>query len=752
MSAQVGNLLKSLALTLGALLVSNGAILYQSTAPLPFIVQALFVAMTFLMGAIFSKSPRVSWCPEGIALGLLIFFSTPSQFQTSPFFQWWKGWQVVVLGLVPAYFLAQLLSKGERRVTALGVFTAITAAGMGVAAVLSVSGGYPLFSDDHPAFLYRLLQLKEHFPSIPFYNPGWNGGVEAREFFPSGALGLFLLWSPLIYLSDLWSSYNVIVLGTIFGVAPALFALATYLQFSSYSATAFAAIFGVSCSTIWYRWGLSYGTLPFLLSVSALPLAFACIEQMILQREKISFSLAVTFIFSASLTVFWSLGALLLAPTLFFCSVLIFLSKEHQPRKKKQYLLCLTLLAALHLPWMILFATASKIFAFLSPQTSPSFSGVNTSLNTHAAAVTKKVVKSTFLSPHIQRHGIVSGSIHLAQEFLRATNPLLIVLFLPALSTTIQGGYRLRYLGVTLLAILLAILGPVLVPQLELQRFWLFATALAVPSISATIARLLHPHTIGSLTVASTLARAVFLLFLLLTPSLTWRTGRQATSERFTFANQEVFELAEAIDRHSSGGRALFAGFVLHEFHGGHIAPLESLTQTPLIASSYQHDKWRYTDVIPADFLARKTKGIDQYLDLMNVSLVIAHSSDWKKWYRARKKKFQEVAIVGRWVLFTRRDYLPSYLASGDGDVQFVNGNTLLVTPKSQELVLKFQYLPLLTTSGCLLSPEKVGVTLSLISLKNCPLGAPVEVKMRGPVKRIVDAFSIMRHPNGVSN
>lgn len=744
MRLQIGNTAKSLAITLATLFLCNGAIFYQNTFGIPPLLQAVTTLLIYLAGALLSRTVRPSLAVEGVALGIVFALLTPHQFHSSPFFQWRKGWLFVCIGLLPMFFIVSwTIGAGRLRGSAIGLALCCSAAALGSAGVLSLSGGYPLFSDDHPAFMYRLLQLKHHFPSIPFYNPGWNGGVEAREFFPSGVLGLFLLWSPLIYLTDLWDTYNVIVVGTLFLITPSLLALATYLQFSSIAAATFAATLSIACSSIWYRWGLSYGTLPFLLSVSALPLAFACMERMLASRSRISLTLATTFIVSASLSIFWSLGVLLLAPVLFIGSI-ITLKEKSEPKKKFHFALCLLSLALLHLPWMILFASASKIFSFLSPAPANGALGQSITDGGAASATAKKVISSTFLSPHIQREGVLRGSISLAQEFLRATNPLLIALSLPALAT-LDKSSRIRHIVVIALAVLLAVCGPILKPQLELQRFWLFATAFVIPVVAFTLSQLI---TAPRISFQKQLVATLFLTILATTPWFAWRVGRNATSEHFTFANSEVYELAQSITQHAGAGRAMFAGFVLHELHGGHIAPLQTLTNVPLIASSYQHDKWRYTDVVPPDFLARKTKGIDEYLDLMNVSLVVAHSSDWKKWYRARRKKFKEVAIVGRWVLFTRIGFSPSYLQRGSAEIKIVSGDTIHVIPHSEKLTLKFQHLPLLTATGCTLAPEPVGAKLSLISLADCPLYTPVFIKMRGPISRVFSLLTPTSSPN----
>jgi tetratricopeptide (TPR) repeat protein len=91
---------------------------------------------------------------------------------------------------------------GVLLISRIGAERALRAVAIATIALCSASliapGGL-LFSDDHPSFFYRLSQLHDFFPHIPFYNPMWNGGVEAREFFPSGSLGIYLLFAPLLH-------------------------------------------------------------------------------------------------------------------------------------------------------------------------------------------------------------------------------------------------------------------------------------------------------------------------------------------------------------------------------------------------------------------------------------------------------------------------------------------------------------------------------------------------------------------------
>ncbi len=120
---------------------------------------------------------------------------------------------------------------------------------------------------------------------------------------------------------------------------------------------------------------------------------------------------------------------------------------------------------------------------------------------------------------------------------------------------------------------------------------------------------------------------SILMGFLLLSPIWTYNMSSNNSTENYSLANEVVKELSLAINKNAGNGRTLFAGFTLHELNGGHVAPLAHWTKKPLIASSYQHDKWNYTDVIPEYYRKRKEQGVLEYLNLMNVSSVVAHDS-----------------------------------------------------------------------------------------------------------------------------
>ena len=133
---------------------------------------------------------------------------------------------------------------------------------------LQTIGSEIIFSDDHAAVFYRLQLLKENFPFIPFYNPQWNAGTDARDFFATGVLNLFLLTYPLLRIFDLSSVYTLIVAIAVFGFLPLTLYLGARIAHLDRSAALISAFLGLTATALWYRWGLSYGSMGFVPTVA----------------------------------------------------------------------------------------------------------------------------------------------------------------------------------------------------------------------------------------------------------------------------------------------------------------------------------------------------------------------------------------------------------------------------------------------------------------------------------------------------
>jgi hypothetical protein len=586
--------------------------------------------------------------------------------------------------------------------------------------------GRILFSDDHPAFLYRLSQLVENFPAIPFYNPLWNGGVEAREFFPSGILGIFLLTSPILYLFPVEAVYNYIVLGILFIIVPSVgFLTARLAQLGQFVASV-TAVLMMCGSLLWYRWALTYGTMGFLLSASLSPLLTLLIIKTLDTRRNTSYTEYALLIVVFSLTAFWTPSLLLLTPLLITGATRLL-----PLLRKRGFLVAAGITTAINLPWLLLFIEASNVFAFV------------TSEQTSHGNSAKKIAVAKF-------------SANLWSYFI-TTAPLLIAGALPGLKFIFSYSWGALYALMCVWSLLMGICGPYVIPQLELDRFLVVANLLLALPVAAWVAQLLGEMPCGQATsqeglaigrmrrLWSTTSRALglpIIIFLLLLPSWVWRIVTNQTVITFALADGSVRSLTDTLKQLDGDGRILFSGFVLHELSGGHVAPLAYLTKRPLVASRYQHDRWAYTNIIPDAYLNSGEKGIEEYFTLLNVSHVLAHEQFWRTWFSGRPDRYKPLGAQGRFSIFKRVSSSSSYFISGAGEVISQDSNSVHLRLDETPAVIKFNFNPHLTSSNCSLAPYKVSQDLTFIELKNCQ--APQEVTLRAisPVKRLRKLFT----------
>ncbi len=580
--------------------------------------------------------------------------------------------------------------------------------------------GALLFTDDHPSFLYRLIQLKENFPYIPFYNPLWNAGVEAREFFPSGALSLFFLGLPFVYFGDLLQNYNYLITFILFIFCPASIYISARLLGISNLGSSIAAILGISSSLIFYRWAFGHGTMGFIIAIVVLPLVIATSTKLFSTDTVNKKIYAIGAYLSFSLMIFWSLSLFFIVP--------IFILALWAFPKFKPKLLIFTLVSVLlltHLPWMITFAKASNIFSFVA------ISDDNPQVQNNEGTSRIRKIKHA-------NDPFYETALKTLRDATGTANPIIIFLAIYGVYF-LKPGINRRALTSTLLwLITIGALGFVIKPQLELERFLVAGLLLAaIPAGLCCEKIILNPKNLGA-----KIATVVLLAFVFYIPYWTYRLTTNETIEKYQTADKYVFELVDAISARRNFGRTMFAGFTLHELSHGHVAPLPALTNAPLLASRYQHDRWFYTDIIPKSYRDRKAAGVDEFLDLMNVGTIITHDQFWRDWYTKRHKKFRKITKIDRFTIFERVDYKGSYFHKGKGEIVAQTGSNVELKIKSSEVILKFTYLPFLEAPSCIVAPEVISPDITLVKLMDCPMDRTVKLGSISPWKRWKRLFS----------
>ena len=584
------------------------------------------------------------------------------------------------------------------------IYFGAIAASAGAAIVFVVNCNAQLiFSDDHPTFFYRLWLLRQNFPNIPFYSPLWNAGIDARDFFPTGAHGVFILFAPLIYLWPLQQIYNVIVASEVFVLAPVLVGLAAWVHSRSILNSALAALIAAAPNLFWYRWGLAYGTMGFINAISFAPLALSLISSALKEGTLQNRWCAVLFL-AVSFCVCWPLATIVLLPALICC-----LFRARLLLRNNNLRLCLAGLLLLHIPWIALFIRCSAVTKFIAGNT--------------VASIEQRADPRVLAA---ERRDF--APLKTLRTAFAPINPVIGFCLVPAMMLAWRRRLRLEVAS-CLWLLFLGVIVSNWFPQLELERMVLVGALLAAPLISSWLLEWGDGR--------RRLLAAVPLTVCALIPFTTWRAANNVTPERYFLQAPYVTELAKSANEGANGGRVLVAGFTLHELSHGHLAPLPLLSSVPFIANSFVHDKWERGDVIPAYFRARGDLGVEEYLKLLNVSLILAHDQRWQRWFEDRPTKFRLLGQFGKFKLFRNQTFVNNYFALGRGELVDQTDNALRVRVDSSGAVLKFRYFQFLHSSACALRPFEAAPGYSLIELVDCAPGQEVTIASGSPWRRL---------------
>lgn len=684
---------------------------------------ALF-GLLFIVAAYWSNRFRLrnlTLNVEGFAWGLLFVFLTNWLCRTYSFV-----WGPIIRGEI--LLIAFLAYLGLRRnlSSIIPVAAALSVVLLAIS-FFSEASGRLLFTDDHGPVLYRLMLLKENFPNIPFYSPDWNGGFDARDFFATGILNVFIAFSPLIYAFEIREVYNLIIALVFFVVCPLSAYLGARIEGMKGHSPYLAALLALTSSLLWYRWTFKYGSMGFVMSVAMIPLTSALIVKIITPKRELTRGEAILSVVAISLSLFWPLIGVVLLPLLiagvFFGRTLV----------KKRFVLGVgAVIVLIAVPWMSLFLSVSNVGTFLT-LSRPVIENRDEGLSAESIGVGDAKVSS--VTKRAVRGGVraasAENSLKNLRDFSVGANPVILLLAIPALLLLPRRESRYLYgaLGVWLL--FLGAFVKSAKPQLELERMFVVLTMiLSIPVAGAVWSLIEDKRTrlVASLTLGFLFA-AVFSSSSIL---------RNRTFEQYSFDSTLIDDTVKAISDHGGTGRTVFSGFVLHQFENGHIAPLARLSRKPLVASTPFHSVWWYTDVIPQSFRERGEEGIEEYLDLLNATSVTAHEPKWREYFRARDSRYKSVWKGGEFELFTRTPVENGYFIEGKGEILEQTSNGVKVRVDSERAVIKFNYFPFLNSSSCKISGREVQHLLTFIELSGCKPGETVLIESVTGLKRLL--------------
>lgn len=594
----------------------------------------------------------------------------------------------------------------------------------------------PVYSDDHGSVTYRLYLLKNYFFSIPLYNAEWNAGMDWRDFFATGILNVYFLFLPLIaLLSDIDTAYIIIVPTIIFILTPLSSYLGARILRLSHNAGLIAGFLALTSNAAWYKWSLSYGSMGFVCSSAVFPLFLACAIQTLKDKNDTKPYIILLMIFSGSLSILWSAQGLSIIPIIIYA-----LFKTPELIKSKKIIFSALFLILIHLPWILIFINVSKVGNFVNIE-----SGTKIESQEGTQTTNKE------LSPIVKGEKESINKKNILNSFRENTtkiNPLIYLLIFSALFYPWDKTYQLLY-GITIIWLLF--LGTVVIhlkPQLELDRMLVIMSLILSIPIGGLIGSLLeyleknHPRNYS-------LSKSFILSFIIMSFLCIGGLIDKKSWLRYYTKSGMFNELAQIISNNADNGRTLFSGFILHDFSESHIAPLVRLSKKPIMASSPVHNLWRYTDIIPDEYRKRGPSGIEEYLDLYNVSLTIAHDRVWKKYFRDSSFKYEEIGILDKFVIFKRKRISDSYFYKGNGTlisqdakgfkVKIDSNNDLNdLIDDSHAIVLRFNYFPFLKAENCSkISPYKVSDSVNFIKLSDCKKDSVLEVKSVSALRRI---------------
>lgn len=584
----------------------------------------------------------------------------------------------------------------------------------------------PLFTDDHGPVIYRLQLLRENFPNIPVYNTEWNAGYDWRDFFATGILNVFFIFYPFIKLWGVLTSYTYIVPTILFILLPIATYLGSKLFGVSTKGSLIASLLSITSSTIWYRWGLSYGSLGFVCSTALIPLSYALLIHCINPEKEVSWRDIFLTALCLTLTIFWSAQAISLIPILIYCLFNI----KRLLFNKKILTLALSLIF-INIPWMYSFIHVSKVTSFVQPTGSKASKimglRVGDKIETEASVIRAK--KGSLSTKVVTKR---------LREFLTKLNPLILLLIIPSLiycSFSKTERNLLRLTALFLLAV--GLIGPSLKPQLELERFLIVMSMLMCIPIGDYLGKFLESNFKNTKTYSFSIY-SLSCMFII-GPLSIFSCLENKGFNKYTAWPEDLVQLASSIKENTGSGRAFFSGFVLHELGNGHLAPLSTLSKTPIVASSPVHKYWWYTDIIPEEFRELSSPGIEEYLDHMNVSLVIAHEKLWRNLFRASPWQYQELGQIGNFTLFKRNNFPNSYFLQGSGDLLEQDSNHVKLKITSSEAVLRFNYFPFLEVDGCeSISAFPIRNSLEFVSLSGCRKNEEIIIRSVPLYKRVL--------------
>ena len=717
--SQKASILLTFGLSLGLFFILSGAFSFWQTQSIQTFGSSkwgLVVASVFLLLGVLSarfSNQKLSVNESGIVYTLLVLFL--SDWLT-------RGYNLLqgpeIRGeILLMSFVGFFLLRFNPRTIFLSLLS-LSVLGL-VVNFFAESNGKVIFSDDHSVFFYRLDLVINSFPRIPVYDPLWSMGRDSLHLFATGVLNMFFITAPLLYFFDLDVVYNWCVLIIAFGVVPlSMYASARVLQIVR-PGPEIAAILSFTSSLVWYRWVLKYGAMGFVTSVALLPLVLSMTSWILNKDFEIKRKFSIAFVVIASLMLFWSASGLACIP-----AIILGVFQAKRLLSNKAVLGIVFSLLLIHLPWIIGLWSGWNVNQFLGVKKKTQSEIVDASTSKEKSSTVAKAPERGF---PVKKHELSPSNVVRKIRETAITAQPLILLFGPLGIFALAHGRRL-WAVTALWLLVLGSVGPFIKPQLELERMLMVLVILLSVPAGELISRVILRASLESASRMERVKAAFIFGFLVAGVFSVASVLSNRTREHYYFSTDVVKNLAAAIDKNTGEGRALFTGFVLHELEHGHLAALSHYTNKPMVASTHTHELWRYKQVIPSGLYNQGEPGIQTFFNMTNATLMIAHERGWNAYFSSRPEEYTPLERIGRFTLYRRNNFQPSYFVEGSGEVLKQTNHYAEIRLHQADAIIKFKHDRYLEVPGCEVEPYEIDPELRLVKLSNCPVNQVIRL------------------------
>ena len=473
-------------------------------------------------------------------------------------------------------------------------------------------GALPVWSDDHPSFLFRLCEFSGSFPWRENFVPHWNGGVVNSVISSSGVAGYALAAAPVWALAPAPHAAQPWALAFLFAFLAPWAAVWAFRTAGLGRDGAFAGgVLALCANGIFLQWALSFGTAGAAVSWSFLVPSFLFLHAVACGRR--TRGAVAGLLLSAFLAAQWPQLWIALAVAAACAGATVLARRDG--RSFGVLAACAALLAALLLPTALSVLGAKDLVGYvLSP-------------------AGETVRPAT---------GCAENLLRCLYNVFAKTPPLVLAFGLAG--ALAMPWRRLRRWTLACLAACAAVwtAGPRLAPNMQLERYTVpFALLLAVPA--ACLLRRLWRSRAPALAGLQGAALA-FLVLGCANAARIW--GGRTSYYRFRPAPEWVLGFAGWIGENvPEDGRVMFAGLTDLDYGGGHAAYLPVLAGREMLAADwYGFPPGTFDPRLPPDAFAERPGGEGEFLRLMGVSHVATRNPRRAEEMRAKAELYEEVA------------------------------------------------------------------------------------------------------------